>query len=447
MIQSEKDKKGDADRMAEIQKITICPGVELDYHYTDQFKCSSFAVGFKYRVQTGSSSADTVLSRVICHSSADYPTPIQFNRRLDELYSAELTNSSFRAGDFRFAIFQVTFLNDAFASEIPDFSRAVLSFLSGMILCPNLSGKAAFSETETTLEKHAIHDRILAIKNNKRSYAISRIVELMSDESRYEVPDYGTLAEVEKITPESLFSRYREMLYHSEIRFSYVGSLPVGSVLSFVEELFAPICKPRRPIKGKLAFSKKKAAVPVRKTVEETDGKQAILCLGYREPIGIEDDDDASVLPLLSAVLSDCPMSMLFSEVREKHGYCYSIGALLHPSARTMTIYAGIDAENADAVRRAVKSVLSDLKREKLQDGLFESARSFVRAAILALTDEVEAFAYYVVRRALFGWDTDVERMISKTMALSQSDLARIARKIRPDTVYLLAPKGDMVDG
>lgn len=422
------------------------PGVQFEYVPMRDYKSASFAVGFKYRSKRGRSSADMILSHLLCRTSEDYPTYTAFSRRLEELYSTDLSVQSIRQGEFRAAIFQANFLDELYVPDFPTFTREVLSFLSGVILRPSLDFDGSFPFEEIEREKNALLDRIRSLKNSKSAYTYTRLTQLTSDPRRYDVPDYGTEEEIALVNSETLFERYREMLFRSEICFVYAGSMPKENVLALIRELFGSILAPRKPVRGKPCMPRRAAHSPVLRVVEQTDGEQAMLGLSYRIPAGYG-ESGAECLPMLSSVLSDAPMSLLFSEVREKGGYCYSIRTIVRPATRDLLVLCGIAPGTERSVERAVSRVFSTVRAGKVDEPLLSASRSYVRMTLTSIFESVDATVNFVVCRRLFGRRIDPDVLLAEAEGTTAPDLAAFMKKVRPDAVFLLSPKGGVLNG
>ncbi len=424
----------------------VLPGVRFSYVMTEEYKNASFAVGFKYPCKRGASSADLILSHLLFRTSEDYPTNRAFSRRLEELYATDLSVQSLRYGDHRAALFQATFLDEPYATEIPDFTRTVLSFLAGAILRPARDGDGLFPKEEIEREKNALLDRIRGIKNSKTAYAHKRLSDLTADPRRYDVPEYGTESEAEAVTQKQLALRYRAMLDRSEICFVYAGSLEKETVLGLIRDLFARVLTPRSPLKGKACMPRRAPHSPILRVREETDGEQAILGLSYRMPTGFS-EKGGECIPMLSAVLSDAPMSLLFSEVREKGGFCYSIRAVVKSSNRNLFIICGIAPGTEGPVERAVSRVLSAVRAGKIDPLLLSAALTYVKMTVTTVFESVEDTVAFVLFRILFGRKTDPDELIADAENVTAETLSQYLKKTRPDVVYLLTPKGGEQNG
>lgn len=427
--------------MHTLETAILSPGVILDYIPTEDYKNASFAVGFKYKVRRGLSSLDTMLPRLLFHSSADYPTQAAFSRRLEELYSTDVSVQSIRVGDYRLAQFQATFLDEPYVHAIPDFTREVLAFFSGALLRPAFDEHGSFSLDVIAQEKMTLLDQIRSIKNSKSAYAYMRLAEITADPRAYDVPEYGTEGEIDGITPAALRRRYRELLFSSEIRFAYAGTLPKETVVGFIRALFAPLLTERRALSGKPCFPRRAAHRPVLREIEGTDGEQAILALCYRLPIGFG-DPGTERLSMLSAVLSDAPMALLFSEVREKGGYCYSIRSTVRMSNRNLFILCGVAPGSERSVERAVSRVLTTVRTGKTDPALMKAAIAYVRMSVASIWENVDATVNYVLLRRLFNRPVDPDELIERCEAVTQETLSDLMKRVHPDAVYLLTPKG-----
>ena len=150
---------------------------------------------------------------------------------------------------------------------------------------------------------------------------------------------------------------------------------------------------------------------------------------------------------MLSAVLSDAPMSLLFSEVREKGGFCYSIRAVVKASNRNLFIICGIAPGTERPVERAVSRVLSDVRAGKIDPLLLSAARTYVKMTVATVYESVEDTVAFVLFRILFGRKTDPDELIADAERVTAGTLSQYLKKTRPDVVYLLTPKGGEQNG
>jgi len=432
--------------MRPIETETLCPGVLFDYIPTEDYKNASFGVGFKYKVRRGCSSADKILSRLLVRTSGDYPTHTLFSRRLEELYLTDLTSQTVRRGDFRATLFQTELLDEPFVDDIPDFTREVMTTVAGAILRPAAGSEGFFADDEIEREKRALLDQIRSIKNSKSAYAQKRIAEITADPARYDVPEYGTEREIGETDAALLRRRYREMLYRSEVRFVYAGSAPKEKIRALILDLFSNLLKERKPLTGRCSFPRRAPHVPILRVTEETDGKQAILALSYRIPIGYGEGGHETV-SMLTTVLSDAPMALLFSEVREKGGYCYSIRCGVRLEKRELVVLCGIAPGSEKAVERAVSRVFSTVRRGQTDPGLIGASLSYCKTALVSIWENVDETVMHVLMRRLFDLSIDPDQLTERLAAVTAEELAALTRGIRPDAVFLLTPKGGVTNG
>jgi len=96
---------------------------------------------------------------------------------------------------------------------------------------------------------------------------------------------------------------------------------------------------------------------------EESDSSQSHVALGFKAPP--ENDPDALAIRLAVRILGGGSSSRLFSEVREKRGLCYSVGAS-YSSGRdrgALTIYAGSTPERAQETVDCILKEVATLER------------------------------------------------------------------------------------
>ena len=90
-------------------------------------------------------------------------------------------------------------------------------------------------------EKQNLIDAIRGIINDKRDYADLRLLQEMCRGERYGVDKFGSIARVEKITNQTLFRYYQELLSTAHLELFYCGSAERERVEEAISRAFAPL--------------------------------------------------------------------------------------------------------------------------------------------------------------------------------------------------------------
>ena len=406
----------------------------LHYHATDRFKTEILSVRFVFPVTVGRATADALFPALLAKGCKSYPSERALARRLDELYGTDFAYAIDRSGDRLSLTLTVDYLSKKYVPEGLDLPSEVISLLRALICEPLADSAVGFSPELTRLEVAALRDRFCSIKNHKTRYANHRARELLRDKKRYDVPLYGTEAELLRITPKILYEQYLHMLDTAEVHFYYVGRESAERISTLLDALMLP----SRVCKASSLIPIRPRASRIRRVSEETDGTQSVLVLGYRNSISI-DDDDAALFPLFIEILSESPVSKLFMTVREKKNLCYSIHAASNLSNGTMLISAGIDREKRDEAERAIRAELRKCCRGEISDSELICAKEALVNAYFILEDSPIEIDAYHARCDLLGRAISLSERIRMVRSADASDIARIASRLSLDSVFFLA--------
>ena len=101
--------------------------------------------------------------------------------------------------------------------------------LGELVLAP-AGGKEGFLPAYVESEKENLLQKIRSQVNDKLQYALSRLRTQMCQGEAYGLDKLGTEAQVQAITGEALYDRYREILETAPVCFYYCGSADADRV-------------------------------------------------------------------------------------------------------------------------------------------------------------------------------------------------------------------------
>ena len=130
-----------------------------------------------------------------------------------------------------------------------------MATFADLVCRPKVEG-GGFDPQYVEQEKVNLKNLIRGLIDNKRSYALQRFYQTMFAGEPFAVYKYGTVEEVEPITPEELLEHYRRLMSENPIDIFVVGDVDEGSVVDhwsrdLWEEMESGLC-PRLPSSGHL---------------------------------------------------------------------------------------------------------------------------------------------------------------------------------------------------
>ncbi len=414
-------------------------GVYLHYAKNDRFKSNAFSVNYFFPQTRGLAAADCILPRLLRRGCLSYPSERALAARLDDLFGTELTSYSERIAEMRLTGFTVSFLSERYLPQgEAGLTERVLSLLFSVTDAPLLAGEGFLPE-KVKRECEAHLDALRSVKNRKERYAAHLARELMREARCYDPPAGGTEEETLRITPVSLFARYREMLDRSEIHYVYVGDMEEEALIALLPKRKECTPSPRRAL-----TRSRREAKRVKRRSCRTDGTQSILVLGCRTGV-FAGEEAVPAATLLLEILSESPMAKLFVHVREERHLCYSVRAAMDLSAGTMQIMAGIEREKRAEAERAILAELAECAAGGITEQELACAKESLRSAYLSIHDDPGAMESYLSHQAIRGADPSPEARVAKIDALTVRDIAEVAAGMTLDTVFFLQAEGSDV--
>ena len=378
-----------------------------------------------------------VLASLMGHTSKKYNTVKAFNAKVEGMYDACFDVSIATVGEKVRIRFSMEVLDDKFSIDSNKISEEAVDFLVEILKNPNCD-ENGFNEEFTTREIRFTLENIEALKNDKRSYAVSRLRQLMCKDEPYGI-DYEKLEnDVKALNSKKLLSAYKNMMTDSTVVITACGSLD-GEMLKNKFKNFADSIENRNPAKLHTIFVTK--ADEIRYFKEEMEVNQAKLVIGLRT--GMNDaNDNYFPFRVMTDIFGGGPYSRLFLNVREKMSLCYYCGARLVREKGIILVQSGIEEENYEKAVNEIFNQLDIMKNGEFTDEDFNSS-------IIALCDAFKSVEDSPVAVCNFYSSQDFDEEIvsgsefaEKISQVTREQVIESAKKVSIDSVYLLKREG-----
>lgn len=373
-----------------------------------------------------------LITDLLTSASQAYPSVAEMSMRLDTLYAADFSGELTLCGDDAVLIFSAAWLDDRFALENEPVTDGVLDLVLGALFRP-FAENGAFCDPIFRICKQSLLYEISGAQNNKRSYALQRASEIFFCDEPAAIPLTGTYEAVERVTPETAYRAWQEILRTAFIDIVCVTPAPKPQIAARIRAAFGGIR--REPIRLCLRAPSSRKAEPVRVT-EQMDVEQSKLILAYK----YDSDIPAEVLEMLKALLSDSPDSLLFQNVREKRGLCYYCSLRVDRLKRTVYIESGVSAKQLQETEAAVSAQIDALRNGGFTDEMMEEAILQYEYRSAAATDTVNGIAAAAAAQHVFDDPRSMQEIAEAMRRVTRADIAAAAAKLMPDTVYILRP-------
>ena len=419
-----------------LKTIELFPGVTLRCCRDDRFKQGVLSLQFLRPMCREEAALNALLPAVLLRGTKSCPDMRSITLRLDDLYGASVGALVRRIGDIHCTGLSCGFIDDRFALEGDAIFVPMMAFLEELLLEPVLEN-GCFPDAYVQTEKQNLIWAIEAQRNDKRSYANNQMLKIMCKDDSYGIPRLGEIADVEAITPETLYAHYQKILAESPIHVFYVGSADPEIVADALRPMLGKLAKAPIRLPEQTGF----APVEFSEHEEILDVAQGKLCLGYATPIHLRHPEYAAI-QVCNTILGAGMTSKLFMQVREKMSLCYDIGSGFHGSKGILTVAAGIEFEKKEIVQQEIEHQLQEICDGNISCEELTAAKEALLSNLRTTHDSPGAIEGYYASAALSGIGMTPAEFMEAIEKVSIQNVAEAAKTLQLQTVYFL--RGEM---
>lgn len=381
-----------------------------------------------------SASERTVLTNVLQHSNAKYKTTAAFRSFLDDLYGTVLYFDTSKRGNEHTVLMNVETVNDHYLANTSVLND-VLGLLHTAIFEPNLEN-GVFKESIVEREKKTVIQRIESIFDDKSRFAQFRLQQILRPNEPASISANGSVEEIQKITPASLFEAYQSMLANDKIDIYVAGDINE-------EELVAKL-KKALPFNDRTP-EEVPAVLPQQHpdndyVREQHEMKQGKLHIGFSTPIRFGDADFAK-MQIFNGIFGGYPHAKLFMNVREKESLAYYASSSYASHYGLLFVVSGIEAKNEEKALSLIKEQLAVMQAGDITDLELEQTKAMLTNQLKESLDsargQIEIFDQYKDLPEEFS----VEVWANKWKAVTKEDVVAMAKQVQLEAVYFLCGK------
>lgn len=380
---------------------------------TNRFKTNLYAIFLTIPMKKEDATINSLIPAVLRRGTEKYPTQLEIEKRLEEMYGASFNCGVDKIGNYQVLKFYIEGLSDEYTEE----KQNIEELLKEIIYSPILEN-GYFKKEYVEQEKENLRLIIESRKDNKARYAYERCIEEMFENEPYGVYKYGTVEDVEKITPESLYNQYKKILKNAQIDVFGCGNQ--------LEEIEIPH-KNTIEIKNTIHENKHKE---IKEKADVTQGK---LIIGLDTP-----EENKQAITMYNAILGGGANSKLFQNVREKASLAYSAGSSYIRRINSIFIKTGIKNENYEKTLEIIKKQLQDMKQGNITDKEFRDAKQLIISSLKLIPEQQEDLIAFTYDQKIFGENQSIDEYISNISKVTKENVIEIAQKIDIDTIYFL---------
>ena len=390
---------------------------------TKKFKTNVYALYLTIPLTKENVTYNALIPTVLKRGCEKYNNQLEISKKLEEMYDATFGIGIAKVGNNEVLKFYIESLNNNYLPNNEDLSKTSIEMLINIVMKPYLiNGK--FDEDYVSQEKENLKKVIESRKDNKDTYATNRLLEEMFKEEPYGLYKFGNIEEIDNITSEKLYEKYKELIKNAEKHLYIVGDVENLNIQEYhIDEEEIKITK-EFPIKEKLEEK------IVKEQIDITQGK---LVIGLNTP-----NKNREIIALYNTILGKGANSKLFLNVREKEGLAYSAGSTYLKRNNAIIISTGIEVSKYNKAVEVIKKQLKDMQEGNITEKEIKDAKQFINAGLNLINESSENMIEYTFDKELYNEEIDIEKYRKSIEKITKEDIVEIAKKINIDTIYFL---------
>lgn len=398
---------------------------------TSKFKTIRVKVSFRRPIVKEEITMRNILTDILVQTSNKYKTKRDLAIKAQDLYAASVSSGNTRIGNYINSDIILSVLNDKYTEE-GNFSTAV-DFLHDLIYDPNVEN-GMFSEDQLNIIKTRTKTSLESLKEDSSHYSLIRLLEVMDKNSPMSYRTVGYSEDLEKIDSKNLYDYYLDILKKDLMDIFVIGDIDFDEIENLIRNKFE--VKTFKKCREKYYLDEVKPKSRKKVIIESDENIQSKLAIGARLN-NLTMYERNYPLTLYNIILGGGEDSKLFRNVREKNSLCYYINSVPQKLDGILIVRAGIDKKNIKKTVSLVEKEMNAIKHGKITENDLNMAKEFFNTAIDSLLESQLSILDHYYMMEILETD-DIETRLKKMNEVKLSEVIKVAKKIKIDTVYCL---------
>ncbi len=415
------------------QRRQIMENVYLTYLPADKFKTCLLSVHLITPLRKETASYNALLPAVLRRGTMRCPDMERMSAALDTLYGATLDYTVRKKGERQCVGFVGHCIDDKYAPHGEKLLEELAALLGEVLLDP-VTRNGRFLSDYVDSEKQNLIDAIRGIRNDKRDWADVRLMQEMCAGEPYGVLRLGDEETIAKITNQTLYKHYQELLSTAPVEVFYCGSAAEKRVEKAVLTALAAL--PRGVVKEMPPMERVAAPAEHRLVTEEMDVTQGKLSMGWRY-----EGYDVPAMIVANLLFGGTSNAKLFLNVREKMSLCYYASSSFARSKGIMTVSSGIEVKDYDKAVAEILHQWEEVCQGNWEDWEYGGALANVVSSLSSLPDAQGALENFYLGQIATDAPETPEELAEELLRVTKERVMAAARETKLDTIYFLRGK------
>ena len=394
-----------------------------------KFKTNSVRIQFNFPLNPETYHNNLVAGSILGCCNSKYPTIADFSKKLDKLYGAGIYSESGRYVDTQYICTYMNTINDKFALEGEKLFDDTLDVTFDCIFSPETEN-GAFESSIFNFKKKDALDSLEAEINDKRNYALIKASQIAYKGEISNLKEYSEKEGIEKVTAQSAYEQFQNMLKNSQIEVFYVGAEPNPELKEKIKSAFSyerniPVCNYK-------SFS------PVKPEPEYVTEKMKNVLQSKMVMVFKSECTDFFAINVLNAIFGGSTTSKLFSNVREKMSLCYYCASRYSQGKGSLLVDCGIEEQNIEKAETEIIRQFESIKNGDFTDEEIDNAVLFLVNAYNSISDTAGSLIAWYMKQVTEDEILSPAETAEKIKAVTRERIIDVAKSFTLDTVYVL---------
>ena len=415
-----------------IYKVYKCNSFNVHTIKTDKFKTTHMEINFRKGIVKEELGSFSLLMDMLSETSKDYPKRQDLIVRFEELYKTSVYGITTKTGNILNCSMIVDFINPDFIGE-DNYLENVIKLPFELLLKPNVVNEE-FDLKQFNIIKERIRREINSIKDNSFKLSIRNAFNAMDPDSPTSYPILGTIEELDKITPSSLYKTYKSLFKECICDIFIIGSLDMDEVVSLIKKYFKHRYINLDTLSLDVDNSTRKKEVVKR---DKSENIQANMVMIYNI-LDLTENERHIDFQVFNYIFGNGGLtSKLYRHIREENSLCYSISSLYMKYDKLLVIHVSLDNDNVKKASSLVKKCLNMMVNGDFsEDELKDAKMNLIMSLDLANDNNVAILNNYVFNYLDNLPEIDKRKELLNNV--SKEDIINVAKKLKLNTIYVL---------
>lgn len=415
-----------------IYKTYNCNSFNVHTIKTDKFKTCHMEIVFSKDIVKEELASYTFLADLLSESSKRYKTRKEVVTHLEDLYKTIFYGLTTKTGKMLNTSFVLDFIDPMYIDE-DDYLENVIKFPFEMIGKPNAVNEE-FDLKSFNVVKERLKREIKGIYENPVKLTFRDAFKAMDENSPTSYSIMGSLEDLEKITPSSLYKLYKNLYKDNSCDIYIIGNLDMDEIVTLIKKYFNKrvINNNKKNLYVENNLRKKELMV-----TSEGNFIQANLAVLFNLDKFTKREKDI-VFHVYNYILGSGGLtSKLYQSLREENSLCYSVSSMYLKYDNLLAIHVSLENDNVKkAISLIKKGIKCMAKGEIKEEDIEDAKRNLILSLDLSLDNSIAILNNYVFK--VVDDLPDLEERKKMLGDVTKEEIVTLAKKIKLNTIFVL---------